>query len=256
MGELKLGAGRPGRRRPDAPDRRCSCWTATAELVRAAEPDRRRAGPDGPRVAELTQARGARRAEDDAVLAARARPALAGRGGQARARRAGAGARCPRSAAAFADGRVTAEQVAVIAPVARPENLAAAAEQGVDLAAVDRGAGRDRRHPAARRAQPGGAPLPGPARPRRHRTRPHRGPVAVHRQARRRQRDRPRSSSTPSAGRRCRPRWSRWCRPTGPQGDQRTRAQQLGDALVQWADNALAAGEPADPAHASSRTWS
>ena len=36
----------------------------------------------------------------------------------------------PAVAAAFAAGRLTAEQVAVIAPVARPENLAAAAAQG------------------------------------------------------------------------------------------------------------------------------
>jgi hypothetical protein len=40
-------------------------------------------------------------------------------------------------AAAFAAGRVTAEQVTVIAPITRPENLAAAAEHGVDLAAVE-----------------------------------------------------------------------------------------------------------------------
>jgi Domain of unknown function (DUF222) len=44
--------------------------------------------------------------------------------------------RLPVLAAAFAEGAVTAEQVTVIAPVTRPENLAAA-EQGVDLAAVD-----------------------------------------------------------------------------------------------------------------------
>ena len=49
------------------------------------------------------------------------------------------------------------------------------------------------------------------------------------------------SISTRSAGRRCRPRSNRSCRPTGPRG-LRTRAQQLADALVQLADNALAAG--------------
>ncbi len=37
----------------------------------------------------------------------------------------------------FAQGRVTAEQVAVIAPVAAPGNLTAAQAPGVDLAAVD-----------------------------------------------------------------------------------------------------------------------
>src|SRR5687767_534424 len=43
----------------------------------------------------------------------------------------------PAVAAACADGLVTAEQVAVLAPVATPRNLTAAAEQGVDLGAVD-----------------------------------------------------------------------------------------------------------------------
>ena len=43
----------------------------------------------------------------------------------------------PAVAAAFADGRITAEQVSVLAPVVSPVNLAAAAEQGVDLAEVD-----------------------------------------------------------------------------------------------------------------------
>src|SRR3954454_24822230 len=43
----------------------------------------------------------------------------------------------PAVAAAFAAGRVTAEAVAVIAPVAREENRTAAVAVGVDLAAVD-----------------------------------------------------------------------------------------------------------------------
>jgi hypothetical protein len=43
----------------------------------------------------------------------------------------------PAVAAAFADGRMTAEQVSVIAPITAPDKLAAAAEQGVDLAEVD-----------------------------------------------------------------------------------------------------------------------
>src|SRR3954470_623975 len=43
----------------------------------------------------------------------------------------------PAMAAAFADGAVTAEQVSVVAPVTRPEHLAAAADQGVELAEVD-----------------------------------------------------------------------------------------------------------------------
>src|SRR4051812_7643420 len=43
----------------------------------------------------------------------------------------------PAVAAACADGAMTAAQAAVIAPIARPEELAAAAAQNVDLAAVD-----------------------------------------------------------------------------------------------------------------------
>src|SRR4051812_19013666 len=44
----------------------------------------------------------------------------------------------PAVTAAFADGQVTAEQVAVLGPVVTDARRAAAAEQGVDLAAVDR----------------------------------------------------------------------------------------------------------------------
>jgi hypothetical protein len=43
----------------------------------------------------------------------------------------------PALASAFAAGQVTGEQAATIGRVADPEHLAAAAEQGVDLAAVD-----------------------------------------------------------------------------------------------------------------------
>ncbi|MBY3556098.1 DUF222 domain-containing protein, partial [Modestobacter lapidis] len=43
----------------------------------------------------------------------------------------------PAVAAAFAAGEVTAEQVAVIAPITTGERLAAAADQGVDVAEVD-----------------------------------------------------------------------------------------------------------------------
>src|SRR3954467_4697373 len=43
----------------------------------------------------------------------------------------------PALAPAFADGAVTAEQVSVVAPVTRPEHLAAAADQGVEIAEVD-----------------------------------------------------------------------------------------------------------------------
>jgi Domain of unknown function (DUF222) len=44
----------------------------------------------------------------------------------------------PEVAAGFAAGLISADQVAVIAPVARPENLAKAAEQDIDLTEIDR----------------------------------------------------------------------------------------------------------------------
>src|SRR4051794_7208989 len=44
----------------------------------------------------------------------------------------------PAVAEACADGAITADQLSVLAPVARPENLAAAAAQGIDVAEVDR----------------------------------------------------------------------------------------------------------------------
>ncbi|MGR6965216.1 DUF222 domain-containing protein [Geodermatophilus sp. URMC 61] len=56
----------------------------------------------------------------------------------ARVLRAGrAPAHLPAMAAAFAAGAVTGEQAGLLARVAEPEHLARAAEQGVDLAAVD-----------------------------------------------------------------------------------------------------------------------
>ena len=75
----------------------------------------------------------------------------------------------------------------------------------------------------ARAAGPGGAPLPGPARPRRRRTRPHRGPLADHRQARRRQRVRPVELDAGRRGEGAGRRWSRSCRPTGRRGHPHPR---------------------------------
>ena len=88
-----------------------------------------------------------------------------------------------------------------------------------------------------------GAGPPGPARPRRARTRPDRGPVADDHQPRRRQSSPAASSWTRSAGRRCRPSSNPSTRrlAAGRLG-MPARAQQLGDAFVQWADITLAAG--------------
>ena len=156
------------------------------------------------RVAELTQAAGARRAEVDGLLAARAPRLSPGAAGQV-VRNGRTLEHLPAVAAACADGLVTAEQVAVLAPVTTPKNLAAAAEQGVDLAEVDAvlaETAATRQHVAA---GPGGAPLPGPPRPRRHRARPHRGPFAVDRPGTPTAAASSAASSTPSAGRRSRP---------------------------------------------------
>jgi hypothetical protein len=96
----------------------------------------------------------------------------------------------PAVGAAFADGQVTGEQVSVVAPVVSDQRRAAAAEQGVDLAEVDRVLAET----AATRPHADLARvvhhyrLP---RSRRHRTRPHRGALPDHRDARRWQRQRP-----------------------------------------------------------------
>ena len=132
----------------------------------------------------------------------------------------------------------------VIAPVSREEHRAAADAQGVDLAAVDAMLAEVAATRPHARAGAGGAPLPGPARPRRPRTRPDGGALAVDRQARRRQAVVRRWSSTRWVGRR-----SQAVLESIAAGQPARRAiyapdaQQLGDAFVQWADNTLAAGD-------------
>ncbi|WP_370447512.1 DUF222 domain-containing protein [Geodermatophilus sp. TF02-6] len=147
----------------------------------------------------------------------------------------------PALAAAFAAGTVTAEQVAVVAPISKPENLATAADQEVDLAAVD-------------------AVLAEVAA-----TRPHVDLTrAVHHYLRRLDQDGP--EPDPTEGRRLSVVRHADGSITGRfdldavggeklqvaleslvqagrcAGDERTRGQQLGDALVQLGDLALASG--------------
>jgi hypothetical protein len=147
----------------------------------------------------------------------------------------------PAVAAGFADGAVTAEQVAVIAPVAKPEHLAAATAQNVDVAGVEAAlvevaATRPYTdltkvvHHYLERLDPDG-PEPDPTEGR-HLS------LSKHPDGRLSGRfdldavggEKLQSTleSIVQAGR---------CA-----GDTRTRAQQLGDALVQLADNALASG--------------
>jgi hypothetical protein len=147
----------------------------------------------------------------------------------------------PAVAARCADGQVTAEQVSVIAPVTRPENVVAAAEQGVDLLAVD-------------------AALAAVAATRQHADL---GKV-VHHYLSRLDPDGPEPDPTESrslslakhddgsltgrleldavGGEKLQAALESILQANRPAGDTRTRAQQLADALVQLADNALAGG--------------
>src|SRR3954449_5046151 len=85
------------------------------------------------REGELTQA-----AEDDGQATMqswlRGHPRLSA-AGAARVVRTG---RAMEQLPAFGAGRLTAEQVAAISPIAKPENLAAAAAADIDVAEVDR----------------------------------------------------------------------------------------------------------------------
>jgi hypothetical protein len=147
----------------------------------------------------------------------------------------------PAVAAAFAAGRVTAEAVAVIAPVARDEHRAAAAAADVDLAAVDAvladtAATRPVKelaqvvHHYLARLDPDGTE-PDPTEGRRF-------AMAQH----------PDGSWSGRfeldavAGEKVATVLESMVQANRPQGDMRNRSQQLGDAFVQWADNTLAAG--------------
>jgi hypothetical protein len=148
----------------------------------------------------------------------------------------------PAVAAAFADGRITAEQVATIAPVTRDEHRAAAAEQGVDLAAVDatladvaatrpHGELAQVVHHYLERLDPDGDE-PDPTEGRSL-------SIAKH----------PDGSVTGRfdldavGGEKVQTVLESMVQAARSAGDTRTRAQQFGDALVQWADNTLAAGD-------------
>ena len=147
----------------------------------------------------------------------------------------------PAVAAGFAAGEVTAEQVAVIAPIAKPEALAAAAEQGVDLpaieadlAAVAATAPHDKLQDVVKvylaALDPDG-PEPDPTEGRRLVIARHAdGSVSG------------RFDLDAVGGEKLQAALESIVQAARPQGDQRTRAQQQADALVQLADNALAAG--------------
>src|SRR3954447_12476249 len=147
----------------------------------------------------------------------------------------------PAVAAGCTAGLITAEQVGVLAPVTRPEHLGAAADQGVELAEVDLvlaesaatrqhvQLGRVRGHYLAR-VDPDG-PEPDPTEGRslslaRHGD----GTVAL------------RGQLDAVGGEKLQAALESLAQADRPAGDTRPRAQQLGDALVQLADVAVASG--------------
>src|SRR3954468_18137453 len=210
----------------------------TAQLVRA----RNRIDAELARTvrrAELTQA-----PEHDGLKTmaswlrghARLSPAVAGQ----LVRTGGALEFLPMVAAGSAAGVITAEQVAVMAKVTRPEQLSAAADQGVEIAEVDGvlaetaatrqhgQLGRVVGHYLARLDPDGPEPDATEGRSltlARHSD----GTVALR-------------GELDAVGGEKLAALESFVQADRPAGDRRTRAQRLGDALVQLADNALAYG--------------
>jgi hypothetical protein len=147
----------------------------------------------------------------------------------------------PAVAAACAAGMVTAEQVTVLAPVTTATNLAAAAEQGIDLAEVDavlaetamtrqhEQLGRVVHHYVSRLDPDGREPDPTEQRSL---------SIAKHSDGSLTFR----GELDAVGGEKFQAAVESILQANRPEGDTRTRAQQQGDALVQLCDNALAAG--------------
>jgi hypothetical protein len=144
--------------------------------------------------------------------------------------------------AAFADGEITAEQVAVVAPVTSPDARSAAAEQDVDLGEIDSALaevaaaqphaqlGRVVHHYLACLDPDGPEPDPTEGRS-----------LTISRHA-----DGSRSfrgQLDAVGGEKLEAALESIVQAARPKGDFRTRAQQNADALVQLCDNALASGE-------------
>src|SRR5919107_2290510 len=147
----------------------------------------------------------------------------------------------PAVAAAFAEGAVTAEQVAVIAPAVSEEALAAAERQDVDLGEVDTAlATVAATQPFPRLGEVGHRYLdaldpdgtePDPTEGRRLTIARHAdGSITG------------RFDLDPVGGEKVQAALESIVQANRPKGDIRTRAQQQADALVQLADNALASG--------------
>nr|WP_204331416.1 HNH endonuclease signature motif containing protein [Geodermatophilus sabuli] len=147
----------------------------------------------------------------------------------------------PAVAAAFAAGTITAEQVTVVVPVTTPERLAAAADQSVDVAEVDAvlAATAASRQPVqlarvvghylTRLAPDGIEPDPTEGRALTLARHPD-GSLSV------------RGELDTVGGEKLAAALESLVQAGRCAGDRRTRAQTLGDALVQLADTALASG--------------
>jgi hypothetical protein len=147
----------------------------------------------------------------------------------------------PALAAAFADGAVTAEQVAVVTPVVKEDRRTAALAQGIDLAEVDRtltAVAAERAiqqltrvvHHYLSRLDPDG-PEPDPTDERSLTLSTFSdGTVVV------------RGQLDAIGGEKLQTALEAIVQADRPKGDRRTRGQQLADAMVQLADNQLASG--------------
>src|SRR3954449_10583056 len=147
----------------------------------------------------------------------------------------------PAVAAGCTAGVITAEQVGVLAPVTRPEHLAAAADQGVELAEVDlvlAEVAATRQHVQLGRVVGHYLARPNPDGPEPDPTEGRSLSLARH------------SDGTVSlrgeldavGGEKLQAALESLVQADRPAGDTRSRAQQLGDALVQLADVAVASG--------------
>src|SRR5688572_3180026 len=148
----------------------------------------------------------------------------------------------PALEAAFAAGAVTAEQVALIAPVVQPTRVAAALAKGIDLAEVDRiltavaaehqvdKVARAVQHYLSRLDPDGPEPDPIEDRALTLSTMSD-GTVVI------------RGQLDAVGGEKLKTAIESVVQADRPKGDLRTRAQQSADALVQLADNQLAAGK-------------
>jgi hypothetical protein len=147
----------------------------------------------------------------------------------------------PAVAAGFTDGSITADQVAVIAPVTSPENLDRAAAQGIDLAEVDAvlaDVAQTQQHPALGRTVhhylsclDTDGPPPDPTEGRSLSLVTHADGSITGRFA-----------LDAVGGEKVQSVIEAFVQAGRCAADLRTRAQQQADALVQWADNTLAAG--------------